>query len=68
MTDVGDVHDAQNVIARVAQVFFKHILHDVGAQVADVCVVIDGGTAGVHTHLALLVRDEFLLYAAEGIV
>ena len=68
VSHVGDIHHAQYVISRVAQVFFEHILHDVGAQVADMGVVVDGGTAGVHLHLALFMRDEFLSGAAESIV
>ena len=68
MSHVSDVHHTQYVVACVAEVFFEHILHDVGAQIADVSVVVDGGTAGVHLHLALLVGNEFLSGAAEGVV
>ena len=68
MTDVGDVHDAQYVIACVAQVFFQHILHDIGAQVADVGVVIDGRAAGIHLHLARLVGGELHAAVAEGVI
>ena len=52
VADVGDVHDAVDVIAREAQVLLEHVLHDIGAEVADVGKVVDGRAAGVHLHMA----------------
>ena len=60
MTDVGDVHGALDVVAGIGEILFKHVLHDVGAEVADVCKVINGRTAGVHGHFARLMGDEFV--------
>ncbi len=39
---------------------FEHILHDVAAKVSYVGKVIHRRTAGVHLHLAGLVRYELL--------
>lgn len=36
VSHVGDVHDAVHIVPGVAQVLLQHVLHDVGAQVADV--------------------------------
>ena len=68
VSHVGDVHDAVDVVARKAEIFFEHILHDVGAQVADMRVVIHGGAAGVHVHLARCVRNKLLLGLSERII
>ena len=49
MTDVRDVHHVLDVMSEE----FKGAPKDVGVQegpeVADVCVVVDGGTAGVES-------------------
>ncbi len=68
MAHVGDVHHPQHVVAAVAQIFFQHILHDIGAQVADMGEMIDRGAAGIKLHLARLVGIEFLFFMGEGIV
>ena len=68
VSDIGDIHYAFDVVARETQIFFQHILHDIGAEVADVGEVIDGGTAGVHIHSVALVGDEFLLGLSERVV
>ena len=57
---VRDVHRAGHIVAEAAQRLFKHVLHDVRAQVADVGEVVNGRAAGVHFDLAGLVRDKFL--------
>ena len=49
---VGDVHDPVHVIAVLAQELLQHVLHDIGAQVADVGEVVHRGAAGVHLHMA----------------
>ena len=65
---VGDVHHPVHLIALVPQELLQHVLHDVGAQVADVGEVVDGGAAGVHLHPAGGVGDEGLLLVGGGIV
>ncbi len=68
VADVGDVHDALDVVAEVAQVLLEHVLHDVAAEVADVRVVVDGGAAGVHLHDVGVVGYEFFLRAGGAVV
>ena len=65
---VGDVHDPVHVVAAVAQEFLQHVLHDVGAQVADVGEVVYRGAAGVHLHAAGGVGPELLFLVGGGIV
>ncbi len=65
---VGDVHDPVHVIAAVAQELLQHVLHDVGAQVADVGEVVHRGAAGVHLHPAGGVGGELLFLVGGGIV
>ena len=48
MSNVGDVHGAGHVIAGITEVPFENILHDVRAEIADVCKMVHGRTAGVH--------------------
>ena len=45
----------------------QYVLHDVGAQVADVGEVVDGGAAGVHFHPAGGVGAELLFFVGSGI-
>ena len=42
-----------------------NILHNVGAEVADVCKVIYGGSAGIHAYLARLVGDKNVLFSCK---
>ena len=65
---VGDVHDPVHVVAGPAQEFLQHVLHDVGAQVADVGEVVHRGAAGVHLHPARGVGGELLFFMGSGIV
>ena len=68
MTHVRDVHSTGYVVSRVAEIFFQHVLHNVGAEVADVGEMIDRGTAGVHLHLAGLVGNKVFFLVGEGII
>ena len=68
MADVGDVHNALDIVADIAQILFKYVLHDVGAQIADVREVIDGGAAGVHLDDVGMVGDKLVLGACSGII
>ena len=58
--DVRDVHHALYVVAEVAQRLFEHVLHDIGAQVADVREIVHRRPAGIHAHFARFVRDKLL--------
>ena len=60
VTDVRYVHRARDVISRKAQVFFKHVLHHICAQISYMCIMINGRAACIHFHLAAFVRHEFL--------
>ena len=68
MPDVGDVHHAVDVIARKAQVLFQHVLHDVGAEVADVCKVVHRRTAGIHLHMSGRMGLEFFFLMGGRVV
>ena len=68
VSHVGDVHDAVHVVSGVAQVLLQHVLHDIGAQVADVGKVVHGGAAGVHLHMAGGVGLELLFLVGGGII
>ena len=68
MAYVRDVHHPLHGIAQIPQALFQHILHDIGAQVADVGIVIHRGAAGVHLHMAGGVGDEFSFFVGGGIV
>ncbi len=68
MADVGDVHDPLDVVAKIPQGLFQHILHNVGAQVADVGVMVHRGAAGIHFYQVGVVGNEQLLFMGQGIV
>ena len=65
---VGDVHHPVHVVALIAQVLLQHVLHDIGAQVADVGIVVHRGPAGVHLHPARGMGAQGLLAMGGGIV
>ena len=65
MSYVGDIHNSLYVVSDVAEVLLKHVLHDVCAEVTDVRKMIYGRTAGVHAHLALLVRGEIFFCSCK---
>ncbi len=68
MTDVGDIHDTLNVKSCKAQIFFENILHNIAAQIAYMSVMIHGRTAGVHTCLTCLARNEFFFFTRQRII
>ena len=68
MSDVGNVHDTQHIQTGIAQVFFENILHDVGAEVADMRIVVNGRSAGIELNFSGLVRNELFLQMRKGIV
>ena len=65
MTHVGDVHNTVNVISRVRKILFKHVLHNVSAEVSDVREMVNGRPAGVHADLALLTRYKFFSFSCK---
>ena len=68
MADVRDVHDALDVIPQIAEKFLQHIFHDVGAEVADVCKVVDGRPAGIHGDLTGDGRMKRLAAVRQGVI
>jgi len=58
MPDVGDVHHVQHAIPVPLEHALEHVLEQEGAEVADVLVVVDRRTAGVHPDRAGLERRE----------
>ena len=68
MSHIGDVHDPLYIVAAVPQVFFQHILHDVGAQIADMGKVVHGGAAGIHLHDVRVVGHKFLFFVAQTVI
>ena len=65
---VGDVHHALEIIAGIAQIAVQNVLHNVGAQVADMGKVVHRGAAGVHLYDVGVVGDELLPFSGGGIV
>ena len=57
---VRQVHHLCHLIAEVFQRPAQQIFEQIGAEVADMSVIIDRRAAGVHPHLARLDRGEFL--------
>ena len=68
VTHIGDVHDTLDVVAGIAQGLLQHILHDVGAQVADVGIVVHRWAAGVHFHLIGRIWGKQFFLVRQGIV
>ncbi len=68
MPYVGYIHGALYVVAGKAQIFFKHVLHHIRAEIAYMCIMINGRTAGIHFHLSAFVRNEFFNRFGQCIV
>ena len=68
MAHIGDVHHPLDVVAQVSKGFLQHILHDVGAQVADVGIVVHRWAAGVHFHLIGRIWGKQFFLVRQGIV
>ena len=66
---VGEVHHAMDLEAAGFEMPLEEVLEDVGAEVADVGVVIDRRAAGVHLHALAggIERREVLDLARVGI-
>ena len=54
------IHYSLDIKAGKAHIFFKHVLHDIAPEVADMRKVINGRAAGIHRYLARLIRNKFL--------
>ena len=67
VVDVGDVHDVTDIHADLLQVAAQHVDVDEGAEVADVAVVVDGGSAGVHAEVSAVAGQEGFDAPCEGI-
>jgi hypothetical protein len=66
---VCEIHHALDLEAARLEVPLEQVLEDVSAEVADVRVIIDRGSAGVHRHAFPrgIERDEFLERARVAI-
>ena len=67
MTDISNVHDTLYIIACKTKGLFQHILHDIAAQIANVCKMIYSRTTGVHFYLSVLVWNELLHFSRQGV-
>ena len=68
MPHVRDVHHALDIVAQIPQALFQHILHDIGAQVADMGIVIHGGATGVHLHKIRIIGDKQFLFVGSRVI
>ena len=68
VSDVGDIHNALDVISGIAKRFFEDILHNVRAQISDMRKVIYGRATGVHFDKLGIVRDKFLTCSCGGVI
>ena len=67
VVDVGDVHDVAGGDSLQSEEAAQHVDLEEGPEVADVAVVIDGGSAGVHAELLAVNRRQFFDAAGESI-
>ncbi len=65
---VGDVHHLPHLVAQVLKGAPDDVGHDVGAHVADVRLVVDGGATVIHPHLSRLNGPESLFAACHRVV
>ena len=65
---IRDVHDALDRVSDITQILLQHVFHDIGAEIADVGIVIDRRAAGVHLDDVRMVRDEQLFLPACRVV
>ena len=57
---VGDVHDMVNFVSALAQESAEEIDGDEGAEIADMAVVVNRRSAGVHADFVVAQRTELL--------
>ena len=65
MPNIGDIHYAIDLISRIYEIFFEHILHYIRTEVAYMGKMIHGGAAGVHCYPSLLVCVKFILASCQ---
>ena len=68
VADVGNIHNALNVIADVAQILFKNVLHDVRAEVSDVRKVVHRRATGVHLDYIRMIGNKVLFLSCCRII
>jgi hypothetical protein len=68
MADVGDVHHVANAIAVPCKNALQQVLEEERAVVADVLVVVDGGTARIQADAAARVERMELAQAPRVVV
>jgi hypothetical protein len=68
MADIGDVHDVLDMIAVEFEDADEQIFKDVGAEVADVGIVVDGEAAGVEANFGGIERLKVAQFAGVGVV
>ena len=67
VVDVGDVHDVAGGDSLQPEEAAEHVDLEEGPEVADVAVVVDGRSAGVHAERLTVGGREFLNAAGESI-
>ena len=65
---IGDVHDPFYIVPNITQILIQHILHNIGAQIANVGEMIHCGAAGIHLYDVGVVGYKQLLLMAERII
>ena len=65
---VGDVHDVADVVSALAQKAIEKIDGDKCAEIADVAVVIDGRSAGVHADAVAVEWMEFFDLPGKSVI
>ncbi len=68
VVNVREIHHLRDTISLVAQIAPHDVAQDERAEVANVGVVIHGGSTGVHTDLSRMNRLEFFLGARQSII
>ena len=68
MTHIGNIHHPLHRVTQIAQALFQHILHNIGAQIADVRIVVYRGAAGVHLDQVGVIGYEQLLLMRQRII
>ena len=67
VVDVGQVHDLRDLDAVVFERAAEKVFEEIGAEIADVGVVVDRRAAGVHPGVSLADRGEFGHAASERV-
>ena len=68
VANVGDVHDVGDVIVQIAEGLVQNVQEDVCPQVADMGVVVYGGSTPIKSCLACLEGDKILHFPSHGVI